>query len=174
MGNTNKQSGITVGMRVERVDIFSTLIKLIIQTVLITIISMCAIGTAYLIINLADIKEDFMIIVLISVSTVIWMCIMITVLSHKKPIVNNEIQIDKNGNIAIKHENSVIRFNIVTEYKKKNLKLLKRVNSNIITISVPKLNNTYKLLIFSNNELNAMLQSVVNKFNIPIKVVQED
>ena len=83
MGNTNKQSGITVGMRVERVDIFTTLIKLIIQTELITIISMCAIGTAYLIINLADIKEDFMIIVLISVSTVIWMCIMITVLSHK-------------------------------------------------------------------------------------------
>ena len=169
-----KQDKLIVAVRIKRVDFIATLFKLIITTIISSIIATLAFGTAYVIAIINDGKNDLQAVLVIMACTIIWLVLLIKILTTEKELEAVEAQIDNKGNIGIKHKNTIIRFNIVNEYKKKNLKIHSDSSKSYIIVYIPRLNKQYSIKIIDSNEFKSKILDIVSKNNIVISIRQEE
>ena len=161
-------------IKIEKIDFISNLIRVLIGTVIALVISTCAIGTAFIIININDGRYDLQAILLILICTILWIAILLIVLTRKKKFEYFDIQMTNSGDMMFKHQNVIYKFNIVNEYKKKNIRISSTEDKSTIILKVYKLNGNIRVTLVDSGDIKSKIQDIVNKYNLKIKIIQED
>lgn len=158
-----------VGIRIRGIN-FISYVKEFIVIIIKSIIVVTGLGLTVLFLFKVGNRDINQLLVMFIV-TGLWLFIYYVLLTNEKDFIVYKVELDNSGNINFKYNNSIVKFNIMQEYSKNNIKV-KDYTDGILVI-LKNFRNTYSIELYFTGEYYNKVLSLCMTSNIKVYSEEE-